>query len=251
MEFVNNPRNPTPPRPVGHGPSQPQRRVFNDFGPRPQVRSTAPATSIPVRTAAHPQVPAAAPSTMPTPTAARVPAPAPRPATPVAHPETAYISALKPLERPAPSPGQHAHHGDTNAKQHKPQHNTHAGLVGLICFVVFGGILLSPLLPSKVLDNFPGNSQSVSSGEQSLGCLDDLANTTTATHYNIKLGSPIVYTYSTTTTDTATCDGKRLAADTGHTSQFNPLGLLADTVLVLAISVSLAKLWHKLRAPKD
>ena len=168
------------------------------------------------------------------------PAPAPRPASPPPPPsqsEMDDLSALRPLE---PSEAQHAR-GDT--ADDMPERKTHAGLVGLFCFVLFAGILLSPFVPGKILENFPGSSQSLSSGEQAIACLDDLENVRTNTAYTIKLGSPVIYRYSTTTTQQATCGGKPGSATIGSTAQFNPLGLLADLLLALIVAVGIGKLW--------
>lgn len=130
----------------------------------------------------------------------------------------------------------------------EPHETAHSGLVGLIVFVVLTALLFSPLLPGKILDNFPGSSASFSTGDQTLACIDVLKNVTSSQKYDSKLGAPVVYKYATTTTQTGTCDGKTQTAIVGHTSQFNPLGALMDLALALVVAIIVAKIWRKLFA---
>jgi hypothetical protein len=67
---------------------------------------------------------------------------------------------------------------------------------------------------------------------------------TSATKYDTKAGAPITYTYSTSTTQTATCNGQIQHAVAGETSQFNPLGLLVDIVTALAIAIIVSRVWR-------
>jgi hypothetical protein len=137
-------------------------------------------------------------------------------------------------------------------KAGKPHNITgHAGLVGFLTFVLLAGLLLSPLLPSKIFDNFPGSSVSQSSGEQSLACLTDPTNTTSTTSYHGKFGSPLNYKYATTTVQHATCDGKQQSADIGHMSQFSPLALAIDVVLALGVAIGVAQIWRLIFRQKD
>jgi len=137
-------------------------------------------------------------------------------------------------------------------KHHKQSHPTaHAGLVGFVIFLVFGMLCLAPLLPGKIWNGAPGSSDSFSTGDQNLDCLSALGAITTATTYDHKIGFPVVYSYATTSRQSASCQGKTLHATGGHTSQFNPLGLLMDTMLALVIAIVSAKIWRKLRAHKD
>jgi len=253
MEFTNNPRNPNP-RPSGATPGRPlERRVFNDFVSRPSRPMPQPGMQRPVPQPApkpHVTQPAHVPAT---PAAQRVPVAVPHHQT---HPQqqrptpsnepprpasTTQSSALRPADLPRVPFSDPAH----DEKMHKPNHhNTHAGMVGFICFVIIGGLLLSPLVPGKILDNFPGSSQTESSGEQTLACATELKNAATKTAYTLKLGSPIVYKYTRVTTETATCDNMRQSADIGRSSQFNPLGLIANLLLAVLVSAGVAKLWH-------
>lgn len=262
MDFTNNPRNIPPRRPTPGTPprSMPQRRVFSDFA----VRPNAPINGAPVRPAAPTPVPVH-PATPPRPTPipvttavppARPQPPMPRPAMPPTPPAHTPPTALQaPAPPPAPTP-QHPHHPPhhTGKDAKAPRaHNTtgHAGLIGFIFFVVFAGLLLSPFIPGKILDNFPGSSQSSSSGDQTIGCIHETTNNSTSLSYNLKVGSPIVYDYSTTTTQKATCDGKQQTATGGRSSQFNPLGLAADIAIALVLAVVLARVWRKLFGAKD
>lgn len=126
----------------------------------------------------------------------------------------------------------------------------HAGLVGLVVFIALTAVLLLPLLPGKVLDNFPGSSQSFSTGDQSLACLTALGKIKTTQTYDSKLGFPIVYKYSTTTTQQATCQGKVQTATGGHSSQFNPLGGAIDIAASLVVALIVVKIWRKLFGQK-
>ena len=137
-------------------------------------------------------------------------------------------------------------------KHHKQAHPTaHAGLVGFIVFLLIGALCLAPVLPGKIWDGAPGSSDSFSTGDQNLDCLTTLGSITTSTTYDHKVGFPVVYTYATTSQQSATCQGKTLHATGGHTSQFNPLGLLADAALAVAIAIITAKVWRKLRVHTD
>lgn len=141
---------------------------------------------------------------------------------------------------------------DAKSKAVRPRHDSgHAGLVGFVCFVVFGALLLSPLLPGKILDNFPGSSQSASSGDQTIGCVDDVTNSTSSLAYNSRIGSPIVYNYSATTTQKALCDGQQKTAVEGRMSQFNPLGLTADLLLTIALAIGVSFGWRKIFGAKE
>jgi len=132
------------------------------------------------------------------------------------------------------------------------EHNQtgHAGLVGLIVFVILAALLLSPVIPGKLFQSFPGASESFSTGDSTLDCLGTQGAITSNTTYNTKAGSPITYTYSTTTSQSATCNGKEQTTVIGHTSQFNPLGLVIDLAVTLIVAVLVAKVWRKLFGEK-
>jgi len=155
---------------------------------------------------------------------------------------------VQPTENPAPlsTEPQPARPFAASAKvqEHKSR-PSRAGLVGFICFVVLGGLLLSPFLPGKTFDSFPGSSQSSSTGDDSLACIHELGAVSSSLSYNRKLGSPITYSYATTTTQKATCDGKQQTAIAGRAGQFNPLGLLIDSALALIVSVVISKVWRR------
>ena len=101
-------------------------------------------------------------------------------------------------------------------------------------------------MPGKILDNFPGSSQSESNGAQTLGCLTPLQGSKTTQAYDLKLGFPITYKYSTSTTQRASCNGQDMSAVIGHSGQFNPLGGLIDTVATLTVAIVIAKIWRKI-----
>lgn len=134
----------------------------------------------------------------------------------------------------------------SSAKPPKERSETgHAGLVGLLCFIVLTALFLLPLLPGKTLDNFPGSSQSFSSGG-SLACISTPTNQQTSDTTDTKAGFPLTYNYATSSHLTASCDSKTQSVVSGHTTQFNPLGLLIDVVSSLIIAVIVAKLWRKI-----
>ncbi len=126
-----------------------------------------------------------------------------------------------------------------------------AGLIGFIVFVLLGGLLLSPFIPGKTFENFPAASQSTSSGDASLACVTPLKNITASTRYTQRLGSPITYNYATATTQQGTCNGKLQTAVTGHTGQFNPLGLLIDIGTVLVVAIAVTKVWRRFSPETD
>jgi len=138
----------------------------------------------------------------------------------------------------------------TKAPEHR-SHTSRAGLVGFASFILLAGLLLSPFLPSKTFDSFPGSSQSSLSGDDSLACIHELQQTSTTTSYDHKLGSPITYSYATTTTQKATCDDKPLTAIAGHTGQFNPLGLLIDALLAIIVAIVVTKIWRRIFDKQD
>jgi len=218
-------------------PAQPARpRPFvSDFGPRRSAATGSPLG--PPRAAGQS---AAIPPTAPTSASAL---------RPVASPPAIGSSLLTPPDLAPPKPEEPAlpDRPEPSTKPPKERSQTgHAGWVGFVVFVVLTAVLLLPLLPGKILDNFPGSSQSFSTGDQSLACLTPLSKVTTTEKYDSKLGFPIVYAYSSTTTQQATCAGKVQDAIGGHSSQFNPLGGAIDIAISLAVAFVVAKIWRKL-----
>ena len=266
MEFTNTPRDVPPHRPAPDGASGPvpQRRVFSDFAPRPVSRPAAPQPMTP-------PTPSPAPATL-RPMSQPAPHPAPHPHHTPSGPDSALRptaaqprmqpthSMLTPTPTYAAAPASDtqalsslsADQDDSAPTTSRPKtKSAHAGLAGFVCFVVFAALLLSPLLPGKILDNFPGSSQSLSSGDQTIGCTEDITNTSSSLAYNTKVGSPVVYNYRATTTLTGLCNGQRKTAVEGHTSQFNPLGLAADLLVALAVAIGIGQLWRLVFRPKD
>jgi hypothetical protein len=167
-----------------------------------------------------------------------VPQPRTTPAQPTAVPQQHASGAFRPDDE---APG----------KGHKTPHPTaHSGLIGFAAFLVFGALFLAPLLPGKIWETAPGSSQSFSTGNQTIGCISELTNAKTSLSYDTKIGFPLTYDYATTSTMTADCNGKPGHAIGGHTGQFNPLGLLADTALAITIAVIAAKLWRRFKSPE-
>ncbi len=235
MDFTNTPRDVTPHRPDSSSPPRPhpERRVFSDFTQRPAQPIRPPQPHHP-----KPIIPVVTASPLP---------PMPHP------PATAMASAIDPAPKQTLVPPDlpPAHHAKEPKPSHPSSHSTHAGVVGFVLFVVLAALLLSPLLPGKILDNFPGSSQSSSSGDQTIGCSDEPTNVASVTSYTTKVGSPIVYNYSTTTTQTGTCGGQKQSAVSGHGSQFNPLGLAIDIAAALAVAIGVAQVWRKIFSAKD
>jgi hypothetical protein len=225
----------------------------------------SPGPSMDIRPASQPHV-ASAPLT---PQHPQVPVHHVQTATQVTTPHTSFhplvqnAAAQRPMQAvshtpqatPTPAQSQHPHHGTTeshNSKHHKELHAiTHSGLVGFITFLVVGGLLLTPVLPGKIWDGAPGNSQSFSTGDQNIDCIGTFGKTTTVLNYDTKIGFPLIYDYATTTNLSATCDGKTQHATGGHTAQFNPLALLTDFAVTVTIAVVAAKIWRKIRSSKD
>lgn len=177
---------------------------------------------------------------------------------PVAQPQPLpHTQPTQPVAQPAhPSPHTDAfdagQNTDQHSRAHKGPHPTgHAGLVGFAVFVVFAILFFAPLLPGKIWDNAPGSSASFSTGDQNIDCLGTLGKTTTTTSYDLRIGFPLVYDYSTTSHISATCGGQLQRAVGGHTSQFNPLALAADAILALALAIVASKLWRRFRGVRD
>lgn len=120
----------------------------------------------------------------------------------------------------------------------------HAGLVGFIVFILLGALLVSPLLPGKIMDDFPLASNTYSAGDSGLNCIGKQGKISSTTKYDTKAGVPITYTYATSTTQTATCDGQTQNAVVGRTSQFNPLGLIVDIIIALIAAIIVARIWR-------
>ncbi len=237
------------PRPhAAPGPNPALRRTMDGFstGPNPQAsaapRPAQPQPRPPVRPTQSPSVFRSAPSVSPPPSQSE--------ATAREQPEA--VSPLRPYqhkpdERAKAAQGKHRKHKEPNERKHTGR----AGLAGLITFLVLAVLLLSPFIPGKILDNFPGSSQSLSVGDSSLSCIDDLGPAKTTNTYDIKLGSPIVYKYSTTTKQTAACDNTSQTAVTGHSSQFNPLGLLVDLAIVVGVAFAVTTVWRRIFGRND
>lgn len=133
----------------------------------------------------------------------------------------------------------------SKAKPPKEHNQTgHAGLAGFVAFVLLGALLLLPVLPGKIMQNFPLSSQTFSTGDQALDCIGSQGTISTSTKYNSKAGSPLNYTYSTTSKQSATCNGTTQSATTGHASQFSPLALVIDLALAFVLSIVVAKVWR-------
>lgn len=154
---------------------------------------------------------------------------------------------------PAVSAPVHQHaHTDTHAPKHHKESGitTHAGLVGFITFLIVGGLFLAPLLPGKIWKTAPGSLNTFSTGTQNISCIGATGKTSTAVSYGLKLGFPLNYNYSSTSTISASCDGKTQHAISSHSSQFNPLALLIDFSLTVIVAIATAKIWHKVRASR-
>jgi len=210
------PRNATPPGPAA------RRPVFSDFAPRPHT--VQPGASRPVATPAHP---------------AHTP-----PATTAHRAAEEQLEPVDLAERTTPT------HSSTLKEDAESHPTAHSGLVGWIVFVLLAALALSPLLPGKVLQSFPGTSDSTSVGEQTIGCIDALQNVRTTDSTDYKWGFPIVYRYATTSTLRATCDGQSKTATGGQTSQFNPLGAVVNVAGAGIVAMIVAFLWRKLFSPK-
>ncbi|HSX06570.1 MAG TPA: hypothetical protein VLG92_02525 [Candidatus Saccharimonadia bacterium] len=283
------PQDLTPGRPLPGRSSVPagHRPVFNDFAIRPQARPIAnttarpPVTSVPGAPQLPPKLtsqPAHAQRSLQPHTLAPTTQPNPTPVQP-AFPASSSPNVQQPAQAAASTP-QHTPASPTpqstmppqpdtsttsfSEQQHPtrpyasnlktPDHKNHtkrAGLVGFICFVLLTGLLLSPFVPGKTFDSFPGSSQSSSTGDDSLACIGELGQVTTALTYDHRLGSPITYSYATTSTQKATCGNKLETAVAGHAGQFNPLGLLIDITLALIVAVAVAKIWRKVFHEQD
>jgi hypothetical protein len=242
----NNPRDLTP-RTSAQQPMRP-RPLMSDFAPRPSAPALSPA---------RPPQPQSAPvlsnpSYTATPQLVTTTQSAPQQARPVPASSHSVFS-------PPPVPVEPAHqdidnqsHPTNHQKQLKERNRTgHAGLVGFIVFVILTGLALAPVLPGKIMQDFPGSSQSFSTGDQALGCIHTLGPVNTSLAYNSKIGFPIIYNYTATTTQQATCDGQVQTVIGGHASQFNPLGGAIDILITVVIAIVVAKIWSKFRGVKD
>lgn len=231
----NNPRDITPGRPSSGMPQRP-RPLMSDFGPRrPTQPMPTPARSPQAQTPTTPPSPAPKPSTPPT-------APV-QPGT--AHPQKVFARLAKPEQQLLPANFDEP--SELPKQKHKP---SFAGLVGLGVFLLLAALLLSPLVPGKIMDNFPGSSNSSSSGD-TLACAHDLTGVSSTTTYNTKLGSPLVYKYATTTTSHGTCDGKTQTAVSGHTGQFSPLSGLVDILLAAGVAIGVTVVWRLIFGRKN
>jgi hypothetical protein len=273
------PRQPQPgmqPRPVqvGHRPTMDGFVPHRPTTPSSPVRRPAPSMdgmSAPMQSRPQPQprpVTPAVPSPTPAPAAARPvtvhhqasPNPQPnhfaqvpqsqQPRPFAARPASPFGNAVaKPVEEPRPSMTTSDSDPDmmpaSKARGPKEHDSTgHAGLVGLAAFIVFGTLLLSPIIPGHVSQGFPLSSSSVTTGQQSLDCLNSENNIQNVTTYTSKYGSPITYTSGTKLTQTANCDNTTQSAIVETTSQFNPLGLVLDLVVALAAAIVIARVWR-------
>lgn len=228
MDLTNNPS----PQRAPQRPLQPTRPrpLMNDFGPRPAHRSPAPTHAVP-HSSTTPVHQARPTSRDPHP---HIPSPQPEPVQPT--PQQTPVPASAP-ERPAMP----------NNTPSKPRASrSHAGIIGLVLFVVLALVAFTPILPGKILEDFPGSSESQSSGDQSLACITTPEGMVVSTSYDTKLGFPIVYKYTTTTTQRALCQGKDISATGGTSSQFNPLGLVINLAAAAIIAGIVGKLWGTL-----
>lgn len=268
METDSTPsQQPVPRQPQSGVPSRPMQPM----GHRPMVDGFGPRRPMPAMGAAQ-QRPTSRPTPIPVGGGMRpVPRPAsvPHPATPI---PTAATSALPQSQQPRPfvtrpmpdasaapkartsAPASDdmptpASTGDmppaSKARVPKEHNRTgHAGLVGLIVFIVLGALLLSPLIPGKVIQNFPLASSTFSTGNQSLDCIGTQGSLQNTTAYNSKSGSPLTYTDSTSTTQSATCNGQMQRAVVERTSEFSSLALVIDILTAIVAAVVVARVWR-------
>ena len=242
-----------PMRPVGHRP------MVDGFAPRRPMSATGPAQPRPVsRPTPIPVGDGMRPVSRPTPQPT-TPASAPMtPAVPQSQQPRPFVTRPMPGTAPTPQPGTAA--ADTSmptaassedmppsskARLPKERNRTgRAGLVGLIFFVVLGILLIAPIIPGKIIQNFPLASSSVSTGNQSLDCLGTQGTLNSSTVYNTKAGSPLTYTYSTSTTQSATCNGQMQHAVVERTSEFSPLALVVDIIVTIAVAIIVTRVWR-------
>ncbi len=220
-----------------------QRPILNDFAPRPNA-VTRPPYPNPTASSVPPQTVSPQPNQAPTPTTAVSYVATPLPQPPV---EMAQSDDLLPPGLPEDDI---TLENDTKPVK-EPSETGHAGLVGLAVFGVLTALFLLPLLPGKTLDNFPGSSQSFSSGDQALACLQPPASSNSSTSFDSKAGFPITYTYASTSKQTATCDSKSQSVVSGHSSQFNPLGLVINIATALTVAAVVGLVWKKIFGVKD
>lgn len=250
-------RRPEAGAPVSRPHSRPMR-LMNDFGPRPVTRLQPASSPVPT---SPPVVPSTAP-TMHMTQPARPPMrpvspmpsqPSPRPVSTQTNPysQPSILSPLTPeateqvpeaVNQTTPVDNLDAEMSQNEPKQPRSK-SSHTGLAGLVVFIVLMLLFVLPLLPGKTLENFPGSSVESSSGVQSFACIKDPTNLISSTSTGSKSGFPIAYKYTTTTTNKAICDGTPQSIIASSTSQFNPIGLVADTVLALVIALAFGKLW--------
>jgi hypothetical protein len=230
-----------PPTPVAKPAVPAQPSMFRPpTGPSMDFRPATPTAHVP-----GPQ------STSPQPTPSHTPSHSPTPAVSTAQASSNSVQPARPATQSTPESTKVS--VESSPKPHKEPHPTaHAGLVGFITFVVVGSLLLAPIIPGKIWDTAPGSWQSFSTGDQAIDCVSGSpTNTSTTTRYNSKNGFPVVYQYTTTSTMTGSCGSQVQHAVGGHTSQFNPLGLLIDTLTTLAIAIIVAKLWRRFRGVRS
>ncbi|HSX15775.1 MAG TPA: hypothetical protein VLF40_03205 [Candidatus Saccharimonadales bacterium] len=229
MDFTNPSRGHTP----GRSPQpSPQRRVFNDFGaPRPDQppKLHQPTASL------KPPAPFSAAAPLPKPPSKPQPAFRPPQPTPPKPTELNDFDVPRPYAMPAERGHKEEHHVHSE--------NAHAGIVGLVVFGILAALTLSPFIPGKTFVSFPGISQTTASGQQTLACLTALGPVTTTDAYGLRLGTPITYKYSVTTTQKAACEGQEQTAVIAETGQFNPLGLLINLASAFVLAVVVAKIW--------
>lgn len=237
MDFTNrNPQNDTPGRVQPNGIGRPlspnsRRPVISDFAPRPHAPQQP--------SASRPNKPPATQQPIPNTQQASTPASSTK--------DTETLPTID-LEETTNAPLEANRNVEKVPKE--PSRTGHSGLVGFGLFVLLSSLVLSPFLPGKIAQGFPGSSQSSSSGEQAIGCASTIAALHTTTSYDYKQGFPVVYRYATTSTMQATCDGKGQSATGARTSQFNPLGAVIDVAAAAITALIVAKLWRKLFSAK-
>jgi hypothetical protein len=242
----NNPRDLTP-RSSAQQPMRP-RPLMSDFAPRPSAPALSPARLTQPQSAPVPSKPSytATPQLIPTTQSASQ-----QPRSIPASNHSVFTPPPVPVE-PEHQDIEKQAYPSNHQKQPKERNRTgRAGLVGFIVFVILTGLALAPILPGKIMQDFPGSSQSFSTGDQALACIHTLGPVNTSLAYNSKAGFPIIYNYTATTTQQATCDGQIQTVIGGHASQFNPLGGAIDILITVVIAVVIAKIWSKFRGAKD
>lgn len=137
---------------------------------------------------------------------------------------------------------------DPSTFSQQPQKKKSVIGVGILVFLILSILFLSPLLPGKII-NSGSTITPIDTGTDSLASIECFTRGPDKTNivYSSKFGFPLAYKYEAKTQLIVDCEDGEQVVESGKSSGFNMIALVADFVIVVLLSFTLAKIIQKVR----